>query len=58
MLGTEGAPGFLPFGEVESGFDLVEGEPFKSSDFVFLLLRNLGEVIRAGEKEDDGFDDV
>lgn len=48
----------MPFGEVESGFDLVEGEPLEFSDFVFLTGGDLRGVFGAGEKEDDGFDDV
>lgn len=51
-------PGFLPFGEVEGGFDLVEGEPFELDDFVFLLFGDLGWILGAGEEEDDGFDDA
>lgn len=62
MLGkvfcAEGAPGFLPFGEVEGGFDLIEGEPFEFGDFVGLLGWGFGRVFQRGEEEDDGFEDV
>ncbi len=48
----------MPFGEVEGGFDLVEGEPFEVGDFVFLAFGDLGRILGAGEEEDDGFDNV
>ena len=51
-------PGFLPFGEVEDRFDLVEGKPLEFGDFVFLAGGDLFRVFRAGEEKDDGFDDV
>lgn len=51
-------PGSLPFGEVEGGFDLIEGEPFEFGDFVGLLGWGFGRVFQRGEEEDDGFEDV
>lgn len=54
----DGAPGFLPFGEVESGFDLVEGEPFELSDFGFLFFGELFGIFGVGEEENNGFNDI
>lgn len=54
----DSASGLLPFGEVEGGFDLGEAEPLEFGDFSVLLFGNLGRILRAGEEEDDGFDDV
>ena len=58
MLGAEGAPSVLPFGEVEGRFDLVEWEPFELGNFAGLFFGDLRGVFKFGEEEDDGFDDV
>lgn len=58
VLDADGAPGFLPFGEVEGGFNLVEGEPFELGDFVFLLFGKLFGIFGVGEEENNGFDNI
>ena len=52
------APGLLPLGEVEAGFDLGEGDPGGAGDFLVLLVEGAGGGVEASEEEDDGFLDV